>query len=232
MRRPPPSGTVSGPSTLLGKRQKVVAGYLADTDVLGLYRGEVTQRGGGAPLPGGGAHRPGTWRSVPTAGEPAEEILSAFLVQYYTRRGRAAPADSPALEAMEGAADLGRLLSHQAGRKVELVTPQRGAKADLIRMAQENARTEVRAPDHPGGADRPNSCTLLAQLLELPGPPRRIEAYDISNTGAGRHCGGHDGLCEHGRPRKGAYRYFALRDLDGPDDYASMDQVHHPPLPP
>ena len=38
---------------------------------------------------------------------------------------------------MEGAADLGRLLSHQAGRKVELVTPQRGAKADLIRMAQE-----------------------------------------------------------------------------------------------
>lgn len=30
---------------------------------------------------------------------------------------------------------------------------------------------------------------------------------------------------EQGRPRKGAYRYFALRDLDGPDDYASMDQV-------
>ncbi|MFR4757972.1 MAG: hypothetical protein ACLT9P_07610 [Evtepia gabavorous] len=35
-----------------------------------------------------------------------------------------------------------------------------------------------------------------------------------------------------GRPRKGAYRYFALRDLDGPDDYASMEQVHHPALPP
>ncbi len=72
--------------TLLGKRQKVVAGSLADTDVLGLYMGGGPQRGGGAPLPGGEL----TGRDLevfPTAGEPAEEILSAFLVQYYTPRG-------------------------------------------------------------------------------------------------------------------------------------------------
>ena len=207
--------------TLLGKRQKVVAGYLADTDVLGLYRGEV--RSGVAVLHFQEGELTGRDLEVfPTAGEPAEEILSAFLVQYYTPRGLL-PRQILLPEAMEGAADLGRLLSHQAGRKVELVTPQRGAKADLIRMAQENARTECeRLTTREERTAK--ILTLLAQLLELPGPPRRIEAYDISNTGAADIVAAMT-VFEQGRPRKGAYRYFALRDLDGPDDYASMDQV-------
>lgn len=207
--------------TLLGKRQKVVAGYLADTDVLGLYMGEV--RSGVAVLHFQEGELTGRDLEVfPTAGEPAEEILSAFLVQYYTPRGLL-PRQILLPEAMEGAADLGRLLSHQAGRKVELVTPQRGAKADLIRMAQENARTECeRLTTREERTAK--ILTLLAQLLELPGPPRRIEAYDISNTGAADIVAAMT-VFEQGRPRKGAYRYFALRDLDGPDDYASMDQV-------
>ena len=142
--------------------------------------------------------------------------------RYYTPRGLL-PRQILLPEAMEGAADLGRLLSHQAGRKVELVTPQRGAKADLIRMAQENARTECeRLTTREERTAK--ILTLLAQLLELPGPPRRIEAYDISNTGAADIVAAMT-VFEQGRPRKGAYRYFALRDLDGPDDYASMDQV-------
>ena len=207
--------------TLLGKRQKVVAGYLADTDVLGLYMGEV--RSGVAVLHFQEGELTGRDLEVfPTAGEPAEEILSAFLVQYYTPRGLL-PRQILLPEAVEGAADLGRLLSHQAGRKVELVTPQRGAKADLIRMAQENARTECeRLTTREERTAK--ILTLLAQLLELPGPPRRIEAYDISNTGAADIVAAMT-VFEQGRPRKGAYRYFALRDLDGPDDYASMDQV-------
>lgn len=103
------------------------------------------------------------------------------------------------------------------------MTPQRGAKADLIRMAQENARTECeRLTTREERTAK--ILTLLAQLLELPGPPRRIEAYDISNTGAADIVAAMT-VFEQGRPRKGAYRYFALRDLDGPDDYASMDQV-------
>ena len=186
--------------------------------LLGLYRGEV--RSGVAVLHFQEGELTGRDLEVfPTAGEPAEEILSAFLVQYYTPRGLL-PRQILLPEAMEGAADLGRLLSHQAGRKVELVTPQRGAKADLIRMAQENARTECeRLTTREERTAK--ILTLLAQLLELPGPPRRIEAYDISNTGAADIVAAMT-VFEQGRPRKGAYRYFALRDLD---DYASMDQV-------
>ena len=121
--------------TLLGKRQKVVAGFLADTDVLGLYVGTV--RSVVAVLHFQGGELAGRDLEVfPTAGEPVEEILSAFLVQYYSPRG-ILPRQILLPENLEGAADLSRLLSHQAGRKVDLVTPQRGAKADLIRMAQE-----------------------------------------------------------------------------------------------
>jgi len=207
--------------TLLGKRQKVVAGYLADTDVLGLYTGEV--RSAVAVLHFREGELAGRDLELfPTAGEEAEEILSAFLVQYYGARGLL-PRQILRPEELEGGADISRLLSHQAGRKVELVTPQRGAKADLIRMARENAQTECERVTT--GAERTAKIlTLLAEKLELPAPPRRIEAYDISNTGASDIVAAMT-VFEEGKPRKGAYRYFKLRDLDGPDDYASMDQV-------
>ena len=72
--------------TLLGKRQKVVAGFLADTDVLGLYVGTV--RSVVAVLHFQGGELAGRDLEVfPTAGEPVEEILSAFLTQYYSPRG-------------------------------------------------------------------------------------------------------------------------------------------------
>lgn len=207
--------------TLLGKRQKVVASYLADTDVLGLYTGTV--RSAVAVLHFQGGELAGRDLEVfPTAGEPAEEILSAFLVQYYSPRGLL-PRQILLPENLEGEADLARLLSHQAGRKVDLVTPRRGAKADLIRMAQENAKTECERLTT--RAERTAKVlSLLAELLHLPAPPRRIEAYDISNTGASDIVAAMT-VFEEGRPKKGAYRYFKLRDLAGPDDYASMDQV-------
>ncbi|MFR4757971.1 MAG: UvrB/UvrC motif-containing protein [Evtepia gabavorous] len=179
---------------LLGKRQKVVAGSLADTDVLGLYTGEV--RSGVAVLHFQEGELTGRDLEVfPTAGEPAEEILSAFLVPVLRAPGPAAPADPAALEAMEGAAHLGRLLSDQAGRQGGAGDPPAGAKADLIRMATGERRgRRCERPDHPGGADRPSCWSSLAQLLELPEPPRRIEAYDISNTGAADIVACHDGF--------------------------------------
>lgn len=207
--------------TLLGKRQKVVAGYLADTDVLGLYIGQV--RSGVAVLHFQDGELAGRDMEIfPTGGETADEILSAFLVQFYTPRGLL-PKQILLPEQLEGAVDIGRLLSHQAGRKVALVPPRRGAKADLIRMAQENAQAECeRLTTREERTAK--VLTLLAQALGLAQPPRRIEAYDISNTGASDIVAAMT-VFEEGRPRKGAYRYFKLRGLDGPDDYASMDQV-------
>ena len=90
-------------------------------------------------------------------------------------------------------------------------------------MARENAQTECERLTT--RAERTAKIlTLLAEKLELPQPPRRIEAYDISNTGSSDIVAAMT-VFEEGKPKKGAYRYFKLRDLTGPDDYASMDQV-------
>ena len=207
--------------TLLGKRQKVVSGYLADTDVLGLYTGEV--RSAVAVL----HFREGdlTGRDLelfPTQGESGEEILSAFLVQYYGGRG-ILPRQILLPESPEDAEVISRLLSQQAGRKVELATPRRGARMDLIRMAGENAREECERVTTKEERTA-KILQVLAEMLELPGPPRRIESYDISNTGASDIVSAM-AVFEDGKPKRGAFRYFKIRDLDGPDDYASMEQT-------
>ena len=207
--------------TLLSQRQKVLASRLADTDVVGLYTGTV--RSAVAVLHfQDGALTSREVEPVQTEGEPPEEILSAFLTQYYGSRS-VFPRQILLPEHWEGLEHLERFLSHQAGRRVELVTPQRGAKADLIRMAKENAQTECERVTTKEERTA-KVLELLAQRLELSGPPHRIEAYDISNTGASDIVAAMT-VFEEGKPRRRAYRYFKMRDLNGPDDYASMEQT-------
>jgi excinuclease ABC subunit C len=157
-----------------------------------------------------------------TGGEGEEEILSAFLAQYYGNRGML-PKQILLSASPEDEVELGRFLSHQAGRKVELVTPQRGAKRDLIRMAKENAREECERVTT-GQERTAKILAVLAEKLDLPAPPHRIEAYDISNTGSSDMVAAMT-VFEDGKPKKGAYRYFRIKDLTGPDDYASMEQT-------
>ena len=109
------------------------------------------------------------------------------------------------------------------GRRVELTTPQRGAKMDLIRLADQNAREEVvRATTR---EERQNKLLeLLGQMLCLPAPPRRMESYDISNTGASDIVASMV-VYQDGRPLKRDYRRFKLKDMTGPNDYASMEQI-------
>ena len=115
------------------------------------------------------------------------------------------------------------MLSEQVGRKVELLTPQRGAKMDLIRLANQNAVEEVeRATTR---EERQNKLLeALGRMLGLERPPRRMESYDISNTGADDMVASMVVYVD-GRPLKRDYRHFKIRDLQGPNDYASMEQV-------
>ena len=100
------------------------------------------------------------------------------MVQYYGVRGRL-PRQILLPEHLDNQEDMGRFLSERGERKTELVTPQRGAKVELIRMAQENAREECQRVTTKEERTA-KILTLLAEKLELSGPPRRIEAYDIS----------------------------------------------------
>ena len=208
---------------LLGKRQKVVAGSLADTDVVGFFKGEATKSCFVVLHFAGGDLAAKDWELIDTPMEEERaDILSALVRQYYAPRGRL-PRQVLLPCELEDAVPLMRLFSEQAGHKVELLTPQRGAKMDLIRLANTNAAEEVER--WTTREERQSKLMeLLGRMLGLEAPPRHIESYDISNQGS-------DDIVAsmvvyvNARPLKRDYRRFKLKDMDGPDDYASMDQV-------
>ena len=207
---------------LLGKRQKVVAGSLADTDVAGFFRGEAKSCFVVLHyVQGDLAAKDMELLDTPME-EEAEDIVSSLVKQYYGGRSSLPkqillPCELPDQVLVT------RLLSEQVGRKVELLTPQRGAKMDLIRMANDNAKEEVeRATTR---EERQNKLLLtLARMLGMEQPPRRMESYDISNTGASDIVASMVVYVD-GKPLKRDYRRFKLKDMDGPDDYGAMEQV-------
>lgn len=207
---------------LLGKRQKVVAGTLADTDVVGFHRGEARSCFVVLHFVDGELAAK-DWELIETPMETDEaENISALVRQTYAGRGRL-PRQILLPCELEDEVPLTRLLSEQAGRRVNLVTPQRGAKMDLIRLANKNAAEEVER--WTTREERQSKLLeLLGKLLGLSAPPRRIEAYDISNTGSDDIVASMT-VFVNGRPLKRDYRHFKLRDMEGPDDYASMEQV-------
>jgi len=152
------------------------------------------------------------------------EILERVLADYY---GQATHVP-PLVLVPETDLDTGvwqAFLEERAGRRVELRTPQRGDKVELVRMAERNARTGVegeitlleRRGEAPGVRE-------LQQLLELESPPWRIEGFDISNL-MGSHTVASIVTFEGGRSMKSAYRRLRVRGLDKPDDFYSMHQA-------
>ena len=207
---------------LLGARQKVVAGSLADTDVVGWFRG--TAKSCFVVLhyvDGELAAKDMDLMETPME-EDEGDVLSSLVKQYYGGRSRLPKHILLPCE-LTDQVPVTRMLSEQVGFRVELLTPQRGAKMDLIKLANQNALEEVeRATTR---EERQNKLLeVLGKMLGLDKPPRRMESYDISNTGSDDMVASMVVYAD-GRPLKRDYRHFKIKDLQGPNDYASMEQV-------
>ena len=206
---------------LLSKRQKAVAGSLADTDVVGYHRGEAKSCFVVLHYVGGELAAK-DWELLGIPMEDEQTTVSTLAAQYYGGRGQLPrqillPCD------IDEQVELARMLTESVGRKVEVLTPQRGAKMELVGLANENAAEEVRRATT--AEERRSRLTeALGALLGLGGPPHRIEAFDISNTGSSDIVAS---MTVHidGRPLKRDYRRFKLKDMPHADDYASMEQV-------
>lgn len=122
---------------------------------------------------------------------------------------------------------LAEFLTTRKGRKVSIVAPQRQTKAELIEMVERNAEYELARTQR--FADR-NAQAMqdLAELLDLPDIPRRIEGYDIS------HVQGSDAVASQvvfidGLPAKQHYRHYKIKNpkvtSGHSDDFASMAEV-------
>ena len=118
-------------------------------------------------------------------------------------------------------------LTERKGRKVTLTVPQRQAKAELIAMVEENARHELERTQRVADRNQQNSQDL-ADILDLPESPRRIEGYDISHI-QGSNAVGSQVVFIDGIPAKQHYRRYKIKDANvragHSDDFASLAEV-------
>ena len=209
--------------TALSKKQTVIAGLCADTDIWGLYRGAGKCCYAILHMENGNLAGRETELFTAPIEESEEEMLSALTAQYYLPRAILPheillPLDTGDCE------DLSEVLTKRAGHKVWVHVPQRGEKADLRDMARRNAAEEAERATT-AEERTAHTLTLLGKMLDLPAPPKRMESFDISNTGKSDIVASmvvYSGT----RPLKSAYRRFRIQSLEGhPDDYASMQEV-------
>ena len=208
----------------LGKKQTVIAGLCADTDIWGLYRGAGKCCYAILHMEEGNLAGRETELFAAPIDESEEEMLSAITAQYYLPRAILPHEILLPQGAEEDCESLSEVLTKRAGHKVWVHVPQRGEKAELRAMAQRNAAEEAERATT--AEERvAHTLALLGKMLDLPAPPKRMESFDISNTGKSDIVASmvvYSGT----RPLKSAYRRFRIQSLEGhPDDYASMQEV-------
>jgi excinuclease ABC subunit C len=154
--------------------------------------------------------------------EPAE-LLSGFVTQFYDERE---PPPRLILSHDVDEADLlAQALTQKAGRRVELLVPQRGEKRDVMAQAMLNAR-EALSRKMAESASQLQMLSAVGEAFGLEAPPRRIEVYDNSHIQGAHSVGamvvaGAEGLL------KSQYRKFNIKGegLAPGDDYGMMREV-------
>ena len=118
-------------------------------------------------------------------------------------------------------------LTEAKGQRVRILRPERGERADYLRLVQKNAEQNLKAFLAHQEAQESASATALTELasaLDLPGPPHRIECYDISNI-QGTNAVSSMVVFVEGRAKKSDYRHFKIQYDKGPNDFAMMQET-------
>ena len=211
------------------ERQKIVSPNQDNADVVAVARGE----GGDAGV------QVGFLRAGRLLGseffpmqarieDPPEEILSGFLGQFYADAAVVPPTImlDRALPASE-VEFLSQWLATRRGGAVHLTTPQRGRKRDLVTMVAKSATENLEQSRLRYLSDEQKmtgAMTELADALDLPRLPRRVECFDISNL-HGTNPVASMTVLQDGRPAKKEYRKFAIKTVTGSNDFAMMREV-------
>lgn len=153
---------------------------------------------------------------------PLEEVISSFLLQYYSEISTI-PSEILLPLDLEDSETLSELFSEQRGTKVTVHWPQRGEKRALIDLAARNAKNRFEEKRLAEQANR-DLVMQLREKLRLRAVPNRIECFDIS-TIQGTQAVGSMVTFEGGAPAKSRYRRFAIKMVEGQDDFAMMREV-------
>ena len=156
--------------------------------------------------------------------EPPETVLTEFALRYYADRQ---PPREILAPRMEDAETMQQLLREKRGSAVNVVIPQRGEKRALVLMAERNAADalEKRNARQQVHEERTvGACRELAQVIGMAGFPHRIEGFDISNTQGVLSVASMVVFID-GEPAHREYRHYRIKTVEGPNDFASMNEV-------
>jgi excinuclease ABC subunit C len=204
--------------------QRVAPAGRPDEDILGIARhGERAAiacfQVRDAALVGRDVHR------LDGNGASDEELLTAFVSQYYARAGEIPPsiATAVAISDVETVA----FLAARREDRVELRVPLRGDRVRLLRLAERNALEALIRSEAEDDADRERAEAALGALttaLNLPNPPARIECTDVS-TIQGSFTVASLTVAEGGRLAPKEYRRFKIKGVQGQDDFAAHNEA-------
>ena len=157
--------------------------------------------------------------------ETAGEILGSFIKQFYAGTPFI-PAELMLQEAVEDEKVIEEWLTQKRGHKVKLIVPVKGQKERLVELARKNAEMVLTKDKERIKREEGRTIGAVKELEQLLGLGRimRMEAFDISNTN-GFESVGSMVVYERGRPKRNDYRKFKIKSVQGPDDYASMEEV-------
>lgn len=208
-------------------RQKVISTALEDQDVIALVADNGSACAEMFFIRGGKLIGQEHFLLENASADDLSESLQEFIERYYENaayvpREVLLSADIDEIHIIES------WLRRKRGARVDIVSPKRGEKRRLVEMARKNAELVLRQLQIKLATDEARIQEELEALrdeLSLGVLPRRIEAYDISNT-QGYHTVASLVVFENGRPQKDHYRKFRIKRPDGmPDDYASMKEA-------
>jgi len=206
--------------------QKIVSVGRGDQDVIAVAQGDALACAAVFCVRGGKLTGRETFSLPNPEGMDAAELLTAFLKQYY-HQAEFVPAEILAAGLAAGEKEVvARWLAQKRGGRVNLQVPARGEKKKMVAMAQENARLALQEAELTR-AGRDTAAMLparLAEILELPEAPGRLECFDVSNI-RGAESVASLTVMENGRLCPEEYRRFKIRTVEGPDDYACLQEA-------
>jgi len=154
------------------------------------------------------------------------EVMTSFLQQFYESSPHI-PAEVIVEAEPDDRAVIQAWLKEKRKGAVTITVPKRGEKLRLIEMVRQNAQEVLEQQRIKWLTDSQKTQIALEELqeaLNLAAPPQRIECYDISNT-QGTNSVGAMVVFEAGRPKPGEYRRFKIKSIEGPNDFASHQEV-------
>jgi excinuclease ABC subunit C len=208
----------------LAERQKMASAGYDDIDIFGYHREECMVAVSVFHMRGGRVvdRRELFWEDEENF-DPSE-FFGALLKQYYMD-APFIPVEVHVPADFEDRSLLESWLSERRNRRVEIRTPQRGIKREMMDLVHRNARLAFLQRFRAGETSPAALSREIEEALDLERAPRRIECFDISNL-QGSDIVASMVVWEDGRLKKSDYRRFIVRSVSGlPDDFQSMREV-------